>query len=231
MNYIDLILFAVVVLITLLAMKKGLLRTLIEFAGFFVTVPLSYAIAKNCAEPIFNSMVREKLINSVVMQIDKAGDSASFIDSLRQSVGSLDSIAQSFGININSTLDQLVGNVSNSSIAQSTVDNLLKPIVVSICMAVLFVILFVVITIAIKLLSFVVGKMKLPKALSGANILLGSILGAIKGTVLVLIIAGILGVVQAGSSLKTTEPSKFQNAISESFIVQRVSEFNPLLNF
>lgn len=230
MNYIDIILIAIVVLSALLAMRKGLLRTLIELAGFFVTVPLSYMIAKKAAEPIFNSMVRDKLINTVIGQIDKAGDSSAYISSIQSSFGSLDSFAKNFGININDTINQMVGGVSNQSIAQATVDNLLKPVVVTICMAVIFVVLLILITIAIKIIAFVVGKIKLPKALSGANAVLGAALGAIKGVLIVLIIAAVLSVVQLGFSIKTTEPSKFEKAIDNSFVVEKVSEFNPLLS-
>lgn len=231
MNIIDIVLILVVALSVVLAIKKGLLRSIVELAGFLLGVPASMALAKAIAPSIYSNLFQQKLMDSTLEKINSYGDVSGFLSKIEDTIQSfpfsLEGLGRQFGVDINGTLSGMSAGLSNSAIAERYVDSILKPVITLLCTGVLFLLFFVLIIILVKIVSFLLKNSHLPHGLREANGALGAVMGLVKGAVLVFVACTILGAVQMGLSIKQ-EPSKFASTIASSFIVEKVNQFNPL---
>lgn len=231
MNIIDIVFVAIVILCMVFGVKKGLLRSIVELAGFLLGVPAALALSKTLAPMLYSNFFHQRLVESTVTKIDGYGDVAAFVGSLKDTLNSLpfslDALGQKFGIDINGTLSGMTAGLSNASIAEEYVNSFLKPIITIVCTGILFLVLFILIVILVKVVSFLLKNSHLPHGLREANGALGAVFGGLKGLVLVFVACTILGVAQIGLSLKE-EPSKFAQTVESSFLVEKVNSFNPL---
>lgn len=200
---IDIILIAVVVLITLLAVRKGFVRTVFElFSGLF-----AFIIARILASPVASALYTAS-VQKIVLQ---------FLAEKYQ--GAENTIAQSLS-NITEAFDFLpdgvyayvekAGFLDAQAMSQSilssitTVERLeaeiVGPVVLAvmnlICFAVLAFVLLIVLRIVGRLLSKLVSATKLGKKL---NQTLGGVAGLLKGVVYAFIIAIVISVVSLAS--------------------------------
>lgn len=231
MNIIDILLIAVVILCVFVGLKKGLLRSAIEFAGFFAAVPAALYGSRALAPVIYNNFFHQKLLENTVTKIDGYGDISAFVAGIQNTVNSLpfslDALGEKFGFDISGTLAGMSSGLSNATIAEQYVNSFLKPIITMVCTGILFFVFFIVVVILIKVVSFLLKNSHLPHGLKEVNGSLGAVFGFLKGAVVVFVICTILGVTQMGLSLKA-EPSKFSSTIESSFIVEKVNSLNPL---
>lgn len=231
MNVIDIILIALLIVSILVGVKKGLLRSAVEFAGFFCAIPLAMLGSKKLAPLIYDQFFHQRLVENTVTKVEDYGDVSAFITQIQDSLNSLpfslDSLGQKIGIDINSTLSSMADGLSTANIAEQYVNSFLKPIIILVCTGVLFLVFFVVVAVLIKVLSFLLKNSHLPHGLKEVNGSLGAVFGLLKGAVLVFVLCTILGVTQMGLSLKP-EPTKFGSYIESSFLVEKVNSLNPL---
>lgn len=231
MNIIDIILLVILALCVLLAIKKGLLRSIVEFAGFLLALPVSIYGAKAVAPLLYNQFFHQRLIDSTVTKMDGYGDIAAFVAQVKGTLNalpfSLEGLGQKFGVDINGTLDGMTSGLSNATLAQEYVNSFLKPIVTVLCTGALILLFFILMVVAIKILSFVLKTVPMPHGLKEANGVLGAIMGLLKGVIVVFVLCTVLGMVQVGLSFKEA-PTAFGTKISESFVVEKVNQFNPL---
>lgn len=225
---IDIILVAVFALFVYTAMKKGFMLSLLEFLAVIISFVLAYSLSPVVAEAAYDGFVEKQLVESVEEKID---ENFSLEETGEQAEQLLDAIpdymvifAESFGISVNDIKHDLVKeDLSNENLATELVENIAQPIAIGALTVVSFLILAVVLQIILKVLARLIsGVFKLP-VIGSANKILGAILGACKGIVVVIFICTVLTVVFSSGD------NEIADAVNDSLVINALDEINPFI--
>ena len=181
----DIILIIVILATALMGVKKGLIRTVLDLAAVAVSLFAAAKLAQLAAGYIYNSYVRDSVINAVVERIP-----AGAINSVSQVVSALPDTAQSlittFGFEIPEVA--LDANATASLIVTKYVEPFLLTGMNVMCAVLIFIILSFILKLIIKIADSGVKK----TALKTPNLILGGVLGAAKGCVYAGVLASAL---------------------------------------
>ena len=181
----DIILIIVILATALMGVKKGLIRTVLDLAAVAVSLFAAAKLAQLAAGYIYNSYVRDSVINAVVERIP-----AGAINSVSQVVSALPDTAQSliktFGFEIPEV--SLDANATASLIVTKYVEPFLLTGMNVMCAVLIFIILSFILKLIIKIADSGVKK----TALKTPNLILGGVLGAAKGCVYAGVLASAL---------------------------------------
>lgn len=225
---IDIILVAVFALFVYTAMKKGFMLSLLEFLAVIISFVLAYSLSPVVAEAAYDGFVEKQLVESVE---DKIDENFSLEETGEQTEQLLDAIpdymvvfAESFGISVNDIKHDLAKeDLSNENLATELVENIAQPVAIGALTVVSFLILAVVLQIILKVLARLIsGVFKLP-VIGSANKILGAILGACKGIVVVIFICTVLTVVFSSGD------NEIADAVNDSLVINALDEINPFI--
>lgn len=225
---IDIILVAVFALFVYTAMKKGFMLSLLEFLAVIISFVLAYSLSPVVAEAAYDGFVEKQLVESVEEKID---ENFSLEETGEQAEQLLDAIpdymvifAESFGISVNDIKHDLAKeDLTNENLATELVENIAQPIAIGALTVVSFLILAVVLQIILKVLARLIsGVFKLP-VIGSANKILGAILGACKGIVVVIFICTVLTVVFSSGD------NEIADAVNDSLVINALDEINPFI--
>ncbi len=181
----DIILIIVILAAALMGVKKGLIRTVLDLAAVAVSLFAAAKLAQLAAGYIYNSYVRDSVINAVVERIP-----AGAINSVSQVVSALPDTAQSliktFGFEIPEVA--LDANATASLIVTKYVEPFLLTGMNVMCAVLIFITLAFILKLIIKIADSGVKK----TALKTPNLILGGVLGAAKGCVYAGVLASAL---------------------------------------
>ena len=181
----DIILIIVILATALMGVKKGLIRTVLDLAAVAVSLFAAAKLAQLAAGYIYNSYVRDSVINAVVERIP-----AGAINSVSQVVSALPDTAQSliktFGFEIPEVA--LDANATASLIVTKYVEPFLLTGMNVMCAVLIVIILSFILKLIIKIADSGVKK----TALKTPNLILGGVLGAAKGCVYAGVLASAL---------------------------------------
>lgn len=200
---LDIIIVAVIVLMTILGYKRGIVNSLyglivIAAAGF-----LSYLCGRILAELIYNNFILSSITDSVS---NSFGNSKTTADSVSTNLFGalpdyLSNILIGFGVTqkgFTTTLESASDFSQNAVLA--AVDKVIKPIVVSAISVFIIIILFILFVILLKILGrYILKIFKLP-GIRWLNSLFGGVFGFAEGALIVFIFVVILKIASAFSN-------------------------------
>lgn len=232
MNYIDFIILVSLVIFVLASLKKGILTILVELVGYIIAVPVSLSLSKQWAEPFYTRFVQQHVVDQLSRKLSEAANPDDIVRTIRESVNklpfSLDSLGDSFGVDISGSLDSFLSHMTQGNYAQSIADSVLKPVFIVACTAVLFLAVLVAFLIVVKIAARLLSKIRLPRLFKTTNKIFGGAFGLIKGCVIIMIVCAVVHAVTLAASFKSGE-IKFLSDFNQSVIVQKVNDFNPIL--
>ena len=224
MNYIDLILVAVVGFVVYISAKRGFFKTLFDLIAYIVAVAAAKNISPLLAKGAFDTFIRDgaqeylttTLSGITTEQLPERADEviASIPEGLRGLLGVIGFSEDKISEQISSV------ETEGQDIVAGLMDNVIEPIGTGIMQFLIFIILGIVLLIAAKiivgLLNSVVKRLPVIKRF---NSLFGGILGFVKGCVVVAILAGVLGVIASVSDnqsfIDTASSSVIMNSLTE----------------
>lgn len=244
MNWVIGILLDVVLLgIALLCMKKGskdgFAKTLVSFAGIFIAVILAVTVSKPAANYVYTNVAQKPIETAVQSSIENQfGEVVSENPSAQQLLEGIEGVIDKLPAFIKNTLTteekkaeitEKVNEFYSANLEEFSInltENLIKPILISILSAVIFVLIFLV----VWLLCFILSKAlkivnKIP-LLGGVNVLLGGIIGFLKGLVIVLLINFIIvSITSSGANIFGIITAE---TVNSSLIMKNLAVINPL---
>ena len=200
---IDIILIAVLILIVVLAIKKGFILTVFDLCSGIAAFVAARFIAPSVASAIYEASVRNMVLEFLTQKYQGAENTiAQSLSSVTEAFDFLPDGVYAYIENAGLLDTQAMSQSILSSI--TTVERLeadiVGPVVLAvinlICFAVLAFVLLILLRIAGRLLSKLISSTKLGKNLNKA---LGGVAGLLKGVVYVFIIATVLSVISLAS--------------------------------
>jgi len=214
---LDILTIVIIIVIIGVSYSKGLIRSVIELAGLFLSGVAAYFLSIPVGDWIYQHLLKSAVYDGVSNY--------------------LTSVAGGFTEAFNNLLSQynISGNVINSKTLASgqsqaqglLMDNVVAPIASSIGRGIAFIIIFIVCLFLVGIiakLSDIVFKIPV---ISGLNHIGGAIIGVLKAAIVMFVICTILVVLIPIFSLQKNPPIT-NTTINSTFILKHIYDINPV---
>ena len=229
MNIIlDVILLTVFVAFVFTAAKKGFMLSLLELIAVIVALTLSYQFSPVVAQAAYDNIVEEKLIETVETELDASLNISSSTAQAETVLESMPEFMVSFASSVGIEMEEVKSKITSETfsaenLATELVDKIAQPIVVTALTAISFLLLSAVLLFALKWIAGLLSKIfKLP-LIGTVNKVLGGVLGACKGVMVIIFISTILKVLFAGGE------SEISTMVNGSYVVGLLDNVNPFI--
>ena len=183
----DIIIISIIALFVIIGIARGMAKSLLSLAGIVVTAISAYYLSKYCSEYIYDMFVKDNIIRNLEQTIQQYGfeyAANNSIDALPLWIGGmLSGILALFGATASDFNSNIGTTISES--AASAIERAVAPSVIMIFWLLLMIIFFIVIYIIVKKLIKLVLKVFEIPIIKQINKLLGGVLGAVEGLVVV----------------------------------------------
>ena len=226
MNWIlDLAVLAVLLIGALIGYRRGAVRTLLEFVGFFVAALVAVWFSGIVAEPLFRGMFREKLVETVGAVLSENIGEAVSVQAEKLMEMLPDYLANAVGLEKLTEMLQSAVSGNAGKIAESIVDQAIAPVAVLLIRVLIGVITFILCKVVLRWIVKVcdlIAKLPVLKQLNG---LLGLGIGLLKSAMILLVALTVIRSVVP----MLQDPGIFsEETVKESVLFELVYEKNPL---
>lgn len=225
---LDLAVILILFMMTIAGYRRGLLNSVIEFAGVIISAVAASFFASMAAIAVYDNFIMDniiKAVESVFSQISSHATAAQQAEELFSTLPDYAVNALSLsGIDVNT----LSSKISSTTVAvPQLVESLIRPTAVRLVSTVITVILFIIFTIVVAFLAKFLTKAINAVGLSMINRIGGGIFGAVKAIVLIMVLTLILYFVMM--FLPTDTVNSMNDAIEHSYLYGGIYKLN-LLN-
>lgn len=225
MNYIDVILIAVMAVVVMISVKSGFFKTLFDLIAYVFAFSFAKSVSPLLAQSAFDSLIRkgaEAYLNSALAGIESSDYVTQAKESLESIPEGLRGLLQIIGFTQEDISQKLSdAGLTGENITNSVMDNIIEPVGVAIMQFVIFVILAIVLLIAarivVRLLNGIVKKLPVIRKF---NSILGGVLGFAKSIVFATVISGLISVIASVS-----DNQSFIDAVSGSALMNIFTDF------
>lgn len=226
---LDVILVVIFAAFVLTAAKKGFVKTLLELVAVAAALILSYQLSPVVAQGAYDGFVKESMITSIEEQIDENFNTSTAAKKAEVTLDALPdfmvSLASSAGVEINDIKAKIASEkFSSQNIATELVEKVAEPIVIGAMTIVIFMILAIVLIFALKFVAHLISKLFDVPLIGTANKILGGVLGACKGVIVLLFLCTILDFLFAKGD------GELSAAVNDSFVIGLLDNINPFIN-
>lgn len=225
---LDVILVTIFAAFVFTAAKKGFMRTLLELLAVIVALALSYQFSPVVAQATYDEIVEKSLVEVVETQIDETVNVSSVTTQAEVLLDSIPGFMASFASSAGVDLDEIKTQISSekfssANLAIELVDKIAKPIAVGALTAIFFLLLSVVLIFVLKWIAGLLAKLfKLP-LIGTVNKVLGGVLGACKGVLVIVFICTFLDILFANGD------SEISDMVNNSYVVGLLDNINPFI--
>ena len=223
----DLVIVAVVIFFLITSIRKGAVRSLIEFIGSLAAIVLAVVLSGVLSNLLFDLFVRGYFLRTIGETLQSAagqgvaGQIAAVLESLPGFIAN--------AVDTSALIPQISGALSQSAEQASIVivDFAIAPVIKMLMRAILVVLLYIILRLVVRLLAFTGDRIARLPVLNQLNGLCGAVLGLIKGALAVLILTAVIRVVVP----MVEEPKVFTSQnIQSSYIFQYLYDKNPIFS-
>lgn len=226
---LDVILIGIFAAFVFFAAKKGFVKTLLELVAVVAALVLAYQFSPVVAQGAYDGFVKESMITTLEEQLDEnfntstaAGKAEATLDALPDFVVSLASTA---GVEIGDIKAKISSEkFSNENIATELVEKVAQPIVIGALTILFFMILAVVLIFLLKIAAHFISKLFDVPIVGTANKLLGALLGAFKGVIVIIFLCTVLNFIFANGD------GEMAKAVNDSYVIGLLDNINPFIN-
>lgn len=225
---LDVILLAIFAAFVFTAMKKGFMLSLLELIAVIVALALSYQFSPVVAQAAYDGFVEESLIETVETQIDEKLNISSSTEQAEVVLESIPDFVVSFVSSVGIDVEELTKTMdswsfSSENLATELVTKVAQPIVVAALTVVFFLLLATILMFVLKWVAGLLSKIfKLP-LIGTVNKVLGGVLGACKGVMVIIFVSTIFKLIFAGGE------NEIATAVNGSYVVGLLDNINPFI--
>lgn len=224
---LDIAVVAIVAIMILAGYKRGLLNSVIDFAGVIVAAVLSSFVASLLAVSVYNGLI----MNKVVETVQSACSSIPSYATATQQAEKLFSALPDYAVNALSfsgiDVNTLSSKISSANVdVPQLVESLIRPTVVRLISTIITIVLFIIFTILIAFIAKFLTKAINAVGLSVINRIGGAAFGAVKAIVLIMVLTLVLYFVMM--FLPSDTVSSMNDAIGNSYLYSGIYKLNLL---
>ena len=222
---IDIILLAIIIILTIRGHRKGFVRMFLETIGYIASAVCAWYVSNRYASVVYNSYFKEGVIRGINGRITDSETLDQATASFYAIPDQLRGIAKNIGFDIGEIGKRISeAGDSGENVATALENLVVGPIVETVCKVVMFVLVMVAASIVLKFLIGIIGRLFNLPVLKSANGLLGAIFGLINGVVVVCLLSTVVYLL-AG----VINNEVIANNISTSFVMKFIDRLSLLL--
>ncbi|NLN81691.1 MAG: CvpA family protein [Clostridiales bacterium] len=229
------ILDGLVIIIFLLAVwlgyRRGFFKSIIQLAGCFIAVMFASTLSAPLSSGIYNQFISGTVQKQIEARIEKAGS-----DSVETALGGVleelpDSVVNALSMFDLGTAEQVKDKLADSldgsvtQISQQIEEKVVRPAAVSLLRVLCFFILCILFIVVVGVVASMVGKILRLPVLRQADGLLGGVLGAAQGVVLVFVAVTVMSLI---ASTSKSDDKINRAVIKDTVLVEAVEKANPM---
>lgn len=221
MNFIDIFILILFVVIVFEGYARGFLVSLLSLVRIAVGIPVSFLIADRFSNTVYTNYFRETISANVLKGIESS-EADTYLQSFRDTVNNMPDI-------LKGSVDlSFLDNAGASSAANGIMTNIVDPIAEIITKATLFVVTLVLFFVITAIILYIVKKLSNSSRapFRKTNKFLGAVFGMIKALILVFAVARIGAFLTENIS---AGDNAFLHQVASSAIIEFVNKFNPIM--
>lgn len=178
----DIIIVAVIVLFTIIGVRRGIARTILGIVGLFVTYAVAGGLSKWLSPLIYNSFLEQTVTENVNNYMSSYGFDYLIDNSISALPEWIRWLVSLFGGSSENVVQYVSQSVSSAQTnATQAVTQTLESLAVSALQIVLMIVLFIIVYIIVRKLIRLVSKVFKAPVLRQVNGFFGGVLGAVNG--------------------------------------------------
>lgn len=192
----DIIIVAVIVLFTIIGVRRGIARTILGIVGLFVTYAVAGGLSKWLSPLIYNSFLEQTVTENVNNYMSSYGFDYLIDNSISALPEWIRWLVSLFGGSSENVVQYVSQSVSSAQTnATQAVTQTLESLAVSALQIVLMIVLFIIVYIIVRKLIRLVSKVFKAPVLRQVNGFFGGVLGAVNGLLIAWIAVNVFGLI------------------------------------
>lgn len=192
----DIIIVAVIVLFTIIGVRRGIARTILGIVGLFVTYAVAGGLSKWLSPLIYNSFLEQTVTENVNNYMSSYGFDYLIDNSISALPEWIRWLVSLFGGSSENVVQYVSQSVSSAQTnATQAVTQTLESLAVSALQIVLMIVLFIIVYIIVRKLIRLVSKVFKAPVLRQVNGFFGGVLGAVNGLLIAWIAVNVFCVI------------------------------------
>ncbi|MBR4241692.1 MAG: CvpA family protein [Eubacterium sp.] len=226
-NYIDIMLAAIIVLFMIIGWCRGLLINVVNFIRWAFGLFISFFVSERMAGVVYENYVQPKALETINKNIVTSTN----LDEILKNLQELSKNIPKF---LSSSVDFGKLNVSGDDLASSILENYFEGILVFLTKAALFIAVFALFFLITGIIIFICSKGRKRReekrgkksAIKRADQFLGLLLGIMKGALIVFALSSVL-VLILGLYEDESQMGAFMKEVNNSQLLKLIDEINP----
>lgn len=192
----DIIIVAVIVLFTIIGVRRGIARTILGIVGLFVTYAVAGGLSKWLSPLIYNSFLEQTVTENVNNYMSSYGFDYLIDNSISALPEWIRWLVSLFGGSSENVVQYVSQSVSSAQTnVTQAVTQTLESLAVSALQIVLMIVLFIIVYIIVRKLIRLVSKVFKAPVLRQVNGFFGGVLGAVNGLLIAWIAVNVFGLI------------------------------------
>ncbi len=194
---VDIILLIVLFVMILAGIKNGFVRCVLSIVAFTLAFAAAVFLSEPAAQTVYDNFAKEPIESAIAERITDTGTAQTAADSTQAAIDSLPeavvSAASSLGIDVSQLAEQAGNiNLNTSDMAAELTDKVAQPIALAVLKVLAFAVIFLILNLVLQIAVSVISRLFDLPVLKTFNRTLGGVLGAVKGLLLVTVLAILL---------------------------------------
>lgn len=194
---VDIILLIVLFVMILAGIKNGFVRCVLSIVAFTLAFAAAVFLSEPAAQTVYDNFAKEPIESAIAERITDTGTAQTAADSTQAAIDSLPeavvSAASSLGIDVSQLAEQAGSiNLNTSDMAAELTDKVARPIALAVLKVLAFAVIFLILNLVLQIAVSVISRLFDLPVLKTFNRTLGGVLGAVKGLLLVTVLAVLL---------------------------------------
>ena len=194
---VDIILLIVIFVMILAGIKNGFVRCVLSIVAFTLAFASAVFLSEPAAQTVYDNFAKEPIESAIAERITDTGTAQTAADSTQAAIDSLPeavvSAASSLGIDVSQLAEQAGSiNLNTSDMAAELTDKVARPIALAVLKVLAFAVIFLILNLVLQIVVSVISRLFDLPVLKTFNRTLGGVLGAVKGLLLVTVLAVLL---------------------------------------
>ena len=228
--FLDIIILAVFGVAIAFGMKKGFVRTVVDFVGGIIAAVAASVLGRLVSAGIFDAFIRPSLVASLSEKIGETANAAqSSLKEIAKAMealpGFLKEAVEGYGFTPETVSGALSDSSGGQSLAEGIIDTAVAPVVTSMVNVVAFIVLFAVLMLLVRVVSNVLGKSVRLTLLRGPDSFLGGALGLLKGALLIFCVMMLMKIISGWT--ENYAPPFSDEVFETSLLFRGMYEINP----
>ncbi len=225
---LDVILLAIFVAFILVAAKKGFVLTFLELIAVVVALIVSYQLSPVVAQATYDKVVEPKIIETVEQKIDETVDISATSEQATVIIDSIPKFMVKYAASVGVDTEEIKEKISSEELSSENIaiqltQRIAQPIAIGALTVIFFLLISAVLLFVLRLLAQLLSKsIKIP-IMKKTNSVLGGVIGACKGLLVVIFICTILDFLFSGSEGEIAE------IVNKSYIMGMLDDINPFI--